>query len=103
MKHLLVVICFFTILMTSSSVLSENELQKDVGNSSINQKMNVVILANRNNKRKVDIDGISAASKLRAKKSHSVSKQDEMGLTIFFGLIVLSVIAFFLKPFSERK
>ncbi len=49
------------------------------------------------------VDGTSSASKLRARRSHSVSGQDEAGLTIFLGIIVIAVIVVLLKPFSETK
>jgi hypothetical protein len=45
------------------------------------------------------IDSTTSASVLSAKSSHVVSKHDETGLSIFLGLIILSVIGFFLKPF----
>ncbi len=95
------VVCVFTVLLVSSPVLTAIESEWNEENSSINNKTSIVIQTNGNYKSVVD--GTTSASKLRAKKSHSVSKQDEMGLTIFFGVIVLSVIVFFLKPFSERK
>lgn len=49
------------------------------------------------------VDGNSSASKLVAKRSHSVSEQDETGLAIFLGIIVIGVIVFFLNPFGEKK
>lgn len=49
------------------------------------------------------MDGTTSASKLVAKRSHGVSKHDETGLAIFLGVIVISVIVFFLKPFSSKK
>jgi hypothetical protein len=49
------------------------------------------------------VDGSSSASKLVAKRSHSVSEQDETGLAIFLGIIVIGVIVFFLNPFSEKN
>lgn len=94
---------FFVIIIISvflSSSLSADVLKKD-GGSSLNNEVSQTIIKDKINKNSVD--GTTSASKLRARKSHSVSKSDEMGLTIFFGLIVLCVIAFFLKPFSERK
>ncbi len=48
-------------------------------------------------------DGTTSASKLVAKRSHSVSKNDETGLSIFLGVIVIGVIVFFLKPFGDKK
>ena len=50
-----------------------------------------------------DIDGSTSASKLAAQRSHSVSKSDETGLAIFLGVIVIGLIVFFLKPFSDNK
>ncbi len=41
------------------------------------------------------IDGSSSASKLRAQRSHSVNQADEIGLSVFFGVIVIGVIVFF--------
>jgi len=49
------------------------------------------------------MDGTTSASKLVAKRSHSVSKHDETGLAIFLGVIVVGVIVFFLRPFSKKK
>ncbi|GEM_PF-2730052 len=49
------------------------------------------------------IDGKTGASKLRAKKSHSVSKQDETKLTVFLGLFAMAIIVFFVKFFTNRK
>ncbi len=47
-----------------------------------------------------EIDANSSASMLVAKRSHSVSEQDQTGLTVFLGVIVIGVIAFFV---SGRK
>jgi hypothetical protein len=98
MMRSLSVVCIFAVLLVSSSLAGAVEFQKSEGKISIVNKTSGV-KSNKND----SVDGTTSASKLRAKKSHSVSKQDEMGLTIFFGLIVLSVMAFFLKPFSEKK
>jgi len=49
------------------------------------------------------IDGKTGASKLRAKKSHSVSKQDETKLIVFLGLFAMAIIVFFIKFFTNGK
>ena len=49
------------------------------------------------------IDGTTSASKLRAKKSHSVSKQDETKLTVFLGLFAIAIIVFFLRAMTDKK
>jgi hypothetical protein len=49
------------------------------------------------------VDGSSSASKLVAKRSHSVSEQDETGLAIFLGVIAIGIILFFLNPFGEKR
>jgi len=53
-------------------------------------------------KKKV-IDGATGASKLRAKKSHSVSTQDETKLTVFLGLFAMAIIVFFINVFTNKK
>lgn len=100
MKNFLV-ICICTALLVSSSLVSALESQTSEQKPLKKNSTHSVIEAKQVDKKLVD--GTTSASKLRAKRSHSVSKQDENGLTIFFGLIVLSVIGFFMKPFSERK
>lgn len=99
-KHFSVV-CILSVLCISSPLLNAVELQMDGVNSSTNTKRIIVVKDNKINIS--DVDGTTSASQLRARKSHAVSKQDELGLTVFFGLIVLAVIAFFFKPFNERK
>ncbi len=42
-----------------------------------------------------EIDGRTTASVLAAKRSHSVSEQDQSGLATFLGIIVVGVIIFF--------
>ncbi len=49
------------------------------------------------------IDGTTAASKLRAKKSHAVSKQDETKLTIFLGILAMAFIVFFIKIIVDKN
>ena len=43
-----------------------------------------------------EIDASSSASMLVAKRSHSVSEQDQTGLAVFLGIIVIGVIIFFI-------
>jgi hypothetical protein len=49
------------------------------------------------------VDGRTSASILSAKRSHEVAKEDEMGLAIFSGLIVIAVIGFLTHLFFEKK
>lgn len=49
------------------------------------------------------VDGRTSASVLAAKRSHSASKQDEMGLAMFSGLIVIGLIVFFVQTLSKKK
>ncbi len=94
------VICVFAVLLVSSPLTRAQVKQKDGGNSLIQSESNVV----KDKVNKISgVDGTTSASQLRARKSHSVSKQDEIGLTVFFGLIILAVMVFFLKPFRARK
>ena len=49
------------------------------------------------------IDGTTSASKLRAKKSHSVSEQDETKLTVFLGVLTLAMIVFLVRVMGDNK
>jgi len=53
--------------------------------------------------KKNEVDGTTSASQLRAKRSHSASKENESKLTIFLGLFVIAVILFFAYEFSNKK
>lgn len=57
---------------------------------------------NANEKPGYAIDGRTSASVLAAKRSHQVSKDDEIGLTVFSGLIVIAVIGFFSQKLFEK-
>jgi hypothetical protein len=50
-----------------------------------------------------EVDGRTSASVLAAKRSHSVSKQDENGLAIFSGIFVICLIVFFTRELSKKK
>lgn len=82
-------------------------LAADVNNSSTISEAKVIVAENSTQSNKqwnsYKVDGSSSASKLVAKRSHSVSKQDETGLAVFLGIIVIAVIVFFLNPFGEKK
>ena len=54
-------------------------------------------------KKNEPIDGATAASKLRAKKSHAVSEQDETKLTVFLGIIAMAFIIFCIRIIGEGK
>lgn len=54
-------------------------------------------------KKDKSIDGSTAASKLRANKSHYVSKQDETTLTVFLGILAIGFIVFFIKILGDKK
>ena len=49
-----------------------------------------------------EVDGRTSASVLAAKRSHSVSKQDENGLAIFSGIFVICLIVFFTQVFWKK-
>lgn len=49
------------------------------------------------------VDGRTSASVLAAKRSHNVSEQDEYGLAIFSGLMVIGVIVFFTQFLSRNR
>lgn len=49
------------------------------------------------------VDGRTSASVLTAKRSHAVSNQDETGLAIYSGLIVIGLIVFFVHALSQKK
>lgn len=49
------------------------------------------------------VDGRTSASVIAAKRSHTVSKQDENGLAIYSGIFVIGLIAFFAKTLSKNK
>ena len=41
-----------------------------------------------------EVDGRTSASVIAAKRSHTISKQDEMGWTVFSGIFVIGAIVF---------
>jgi hypothetical protein len=49
------------------------------------------------------VDGRTSASVIAAKRSHTVSKQDENGLAIYSGIFVIGLIAFFVHTLSKNK
>lgn len=49
------------------------------------------------------VDGRTSASVLAAKRSHSVSKEDETGLAVYSGLIAIGLIIFFVHTLSKKK
>lgn len=49
------------------------------------------------------VDGRTSASVLAAKRSHEVSKEDEIGLSVFSGLFVIALIGFFSQKLFEKK
>jgi hypothetical protein len=50
-----------------------------------------------------EVDGRTSASVLTAKRSHRVASSDELGLSIYSGLLVIAVIAFFSRQWFDRK
>ncbi|MCK5831867.1 MAG: hypothetical protein KAH20_16360 [Methylococcales bacterium] len=107
MKKYSTLIYLFTILLvispSSNAVEKQTVKNKNTSSSVIKITTSGNTYISDKTKKNDSIDGSTSASQLRAKRSHAVSKQDETGLAIFFGLIVLSVIIVVLKPFSERK
>jgi hypothetical protein len=106
-KHTTLIILFITLLFASPfSSATETLTEKNTNQPTSSDKIIITYSDNKNPekpKTNNSIDGSTSASQLRARKSHSVSKDDETGLAIFFGIIILGVIIFFLKPFSEKK
>ncbi len=49
------------------------------------------------------VDGRTSASVLSAKRSHAVSEEDERGLAVYSGLIVIGLIVFFVYALTKRK
>jgi len=53
--------------------------------------------------KKNEVDGTTSASQLRAKRSHSASKENESKLTVFLGLFAIAIILFFIYEFTNKK
>lgn len=49
------------------------------------------------------VDGRTSASVITAKRSHTVATEDERGLAIYSGLIVIGLIVFFVHALSKKK
>lgn len=49
------------------------------------------------------VDGISSASELRAKRSHAVAREQEVGLAVVSGLLLIAVIVVLLNPFKDKN
>ncbi len=49
------------------------------------------------------VDGRTSASVIAAKRSHAVSDEDERGLAVYSGLIVIGLIVFFVYALTKRK
>lgn len=107
MKKHAALIILFTIFLFVSPISGAVEKQtiknKNTSTSVIKITASGETYKAEKTKKNDSIDGSTSASQLRAKRSHAVSKEDETGLAILFGLIILSVIIVVLKPFSERK
>lgn len=58
---------------------------------------------NSDSKPGYSVDGRTSASVIAAKRSHAVSKDDETGLAIASGLIVIGVIVFFSQTLLNKK
>jgi hypothetical protein len=50
-----------------------------------------------------EVDGRTSASVLAAKRSHEVTKSDELGLSIVSGLFVIAIIGYFSHLWFDRK
>ena len=50
-----------------------------------------------------EVDGRTSASVLSAKRSHAVSSKDEIGLTVFSGVIVMGLIVFFAGLMKDKN
>jgi len=95
------------ILLLASSLLGLQPQAANVKNSlSVSEEKILVAEDSTKSNEQWDsykVDGSSSASKLVAKRSHSVSEQDETGLAIFLGVIAIGIILFFLNPFGEKR
>ena len=49
-----------------------------------------------------EIDGRTSASVLAAKRSHTVSDQDQTLLSAFSGLLVIGVVVFFIQTLNRK-
>jgi len=102
MKKYIIYKSLIVLLLISSSSLSKAE-----SFVSIEKVANTVVNAVHYNTSTVKsekiIDGKTGASKLRAQKSHSVSKKDETKLTVFLGLFAMAIIVFFINFFTSKK
>lgn len=108
MKKYTALLNLFIILLFTSpfSGAIETQTEKNKNKPTSSDKIIITYSDNKNPEKPIinnSFDGSTSASQLRARKSHSVSKDDETGLAIFFGVIIIGVIIFFLKPFSEKK
>lgn len=50
-----------------------------------------------------EVDGRTSASVLTAKRSHSVAREDELGLAVYSGIFVIGLIIFFARLLNQRK
>ncbi len=70
----------------------------------VNQEMVAVELIKVNTQTKKEwVDGVSSASQLRAKRSHSAATENETKLTVFLALLVIAVIVFFALKFGNKR
>ncbi len=76
-------------------------LETDVADSKAAEKM--VANGATDKVRQEYVDGVTSASQLRAKRSHAASKQNENKITIFLGLMVMAIIAFFASSFKGKQ
>ncbi len=98
--------CVILLLVSPIYSLAEPQAANVKNSSTISEAKVIVAEDSTKSNKQWDankVDGSSSASKLVAKRSHSVSKQDESGLAIFLGIIVIAVILFFLNPFGEKN
>lgn len=50
-----------------------------------------------------EVDGRTSASVLTAKRSHSVAREDEVGLAVYSGVFVIGLIIFFAQQLNRKK
>lgn len=50
-----------------------------------------------------EVDGRTSASVLTAKRSHSVARQDKVGLAVYSGVFVIGLIIFFAQQLNRKK
>lgn len=94
---------FLAILLLVYPLMGSAESVDRSSNSEPKESMHSAASPDKTPKSGYQVDGRTSASVLAAKRSHSVSKQDETGLAVFSGLMAIGLIVFVTKIFMESK